>query len=87
MTPMQTMIHHTTLVTADDACTVQEDAAIVVEADRIVAVGPTAALLARYPAAERTLRVPLASPGGGPLPVYDTRGRAPSGSLWRCGRL
>jgi 5-methylthioadenosine/S-adenosylhomocysteine deaminase len=53
MTAMQTMIHHTTIVTADDACSVQHDAAIVVEADRIAAIGPSADLLERYPAAER----------------------------------
>ena len=50
---MQTMIHHTTIVTADDASTVHDDAAIVIEADRIAAIGPTADLLARYPTAER----------------------------------
>src|SRR5919109_1273006 len=53
MTAMQTLIHHTTIVTADDTCTVHYDAAMVVEADRITAIGPTAGLLARYPAAER----------------------------------
>jgi 5-methylthioadenosine/S-adenosylhomocysteine deaminase len=53
MTAMQTMIHHTTIVTADDICAVQYDAAIVVEADRIIAIGPTSELLARYPTAER----------------------------------
>ena len=50
---MQTLIHHTTIVTADDACTVHDDAAIVIEAERIAAIGPTDELLARYPAAER----------------------------------
>jgi 5-methylthioadenosine/S-adenosylhomocysteine deaminase len=50
---MQTLIHDTTIVTADDACAVHYDAAMVVEADRITAIGPTAGLLARYPAAER----------------------------------
>jgi 5-methylthioadenosine/S-adenosylhomocysteine deaminase len=54
MTAMQTVIHHTTIVTADDASTVHNDAAIVIEADRIAAIGPTAELLARYPAAEPT---------------------------------
>jgi 5-methylthioadenosine/S-adenosylhomocysteine deaminase len=53
MTAMQTLIHHTTLVTADDACKVYDDAAIVIEDDRIAAIGPSEALLARYPAAER----------------------------------
>jgi 5-methylthioadenosine/S-adenosylhomocysteine deaminase len=52
MTTMQTMIHHTTIVTADEACTVYSDAALVIEADRIAAIGPTDELLARYPAAE-----------------------------------
>jgi 5-methylthioadenosine/S-adenosylhomocysteine deaminase len=52
MTTMQTMIHHTTIVTADDASTVHDDAAIVIDADRIAAIGPTADLLARYPTAE-----------------------------------
>ena len=32
---MPTIIHDTTVVTADDACTVQYDAALVVDADRI----------------------------------------------------
>jgi 5-methylthioadenosine/S-adenosylhomocysteine deaminase len=50
---MQTIIHHTTIVTADDACTVQYNAALVVEADRIAAIGPSDELLARYPTAER----------------------------------
>jgi 5-methylthioadenosine/S-adenosylhomocysteine deaminase len=50
---MQTMIHHATIVTADDACPVHYDAAIAIEADRIAAIGPTDELLARYPAAER----------------------------------
>lgn len=50
---MQTMIHHTMVVTADDACAVHDDAAIVIEADRIIAIGPSAELLTRYPTAER----------------------------------
>ena len=50
---MQTIIHDTTVVTADEACTVQYDAALVVADDRIAAIGPTAELLARYAAAER----------------------------------
>jgi 5-methylthioadenosine/S-adenosylhomocysteine deaminase len=50
---MQTIIHSTTIVTADDACSVQYDAAIAIDDDRIVAIGPTAELLACYPAAER----------------------------------
>jgi 5-methylthioadenosine/S-adenosylhomocysteine deaminase len=50
---MQTLIHDTTIITADDACAVQYDAAIMVEADRIAAIGSPAELLARYPAAER----------------------------------
>jgi cytosine/adenosine deaminase-related metal-dependent hydrolase len=50
---MQTIIHHTTVITADDADTVHDDAALVVEAGRIAAIGSTDELLARYPAAER----------------------------------
>src|SRR5262245_66645924 len=50
---MQTLIHDTTLVTADEQCTVHYDAAIVIADDRIAALGPNAELLARYPAAER----------------------------------
>jgi 5-methylthioadenosine/S-adenosylhomocysteine deaminase len=50
---MQTIIHNTTIVTADDTFAVLDDAAIVIEADRIAAMGPTAEMLARYPAAER----------------------------------
>jgi 5-methylthioadenosine/S-adenosylhomocysteine deaminase len=50
---VHTIIHNTTIVTADDACTVYDDAAIVIEGDRIAALGPTAELLAHYPSAER----------------------------------
>jgi 5-methylthioadenosine/S-adenosylhomocysteine deaminase len=50
---MQTMIHHTTIVTADNAYTVHDDATIVIEAERIAAIGPTDELVARYPGAER----------------------------------
>ena len=50
---MQTIIYHTTIVTADHAYAVHDDAAIVIEDDRIAALGPTDGLLARYPAAER----------------------------------
>ena len=50
---MQTIIHSTTIVTANDACAVHYDAAIAIDGARIAAIGPNAALLARYPAAER----------------------------------
>lgn len=50
---MPTLIHHTTLVTADDNGSVLDDAAICIEADRIRAIGPSADLLAHYPGAER----------------------------------
>ena len=50
---MQMLIQHTTIVTVDDADTVHYDAALVIEDDRIAAIGPTDELLARYPAAER----------------------------------
>jgi 5-methylthioadenosine/S-adenosylhomocysteine deaminase len=48
-----TIIHDTTVVTVDDADTIHHDAAIVVDQGRIAALGPSAGLLARYPAAER----------------------------------
>lgn len=50
---MQTIIHNTTIVTADEACSVLDDAAIVIEGDRIAALGAAAELLARYPTAGR----------------------------------
>jgi 5-methylthioadenosine/S-adenosylhomocysteine deaminase len=48
-----TLIHDTTIVTADDAGTILYDAALVVNDGRIAALGPTAELAARYPGAER----------------------------------
>ena len=51
--PAATIIHDTTVVTGDDASTIARDAAVVVEHGRIAAVGPSPALLARYPDAER----------------------------------
>src|SRR5258708_23719268 len=50
---MTTVIHDTVIVTADDRDTVHYDAAIAIEAKRIAATGPSAEILARYPAAER----------------------------------
>ena len=50
---MQTIIHSTTIVTANDVCTVHYDTAIAIEDAHIAAIGPNAELLARYPAAER----------------------------------
>jgi 5-methylthioadenosine/S-adenosylhomocysteine deaminase len=46
-------MHDTTIVTADEQCSVHYGAAIAMAEDRIVALGPSAELLARYPAAER----------------------------------
>ena len=48
-----TIIHDTTVVTVNDRETIEHDAAVVVGDARIVAVGDSAALLARYPDAER----------------------------------
>ena len=48
-----TVIHDTTIVTADDAGALHHDAALVVDGARIEAIGPTPATLARFPAAER----------------------------------
>ena len=51
--PAATIVHDTTVVTVDDAGTIVREAALVVDQGRIAAVGPSAMLLARYPAAER----------------------------------
>jgi 5-methylthioadenosine/S-adenosylhomocysteine deaminase len=48
-----TLIHDTTLVTADDVGAVHYGGALAVEDGRIAALGPTAELLARYATAER----------------------------------
>ena len=48
-----TIIHDTTVVTADDAGTIHANAALVIDDGRIAALGASAELLARYPAAER----------------------------------
>jgi cytosine/adenosine deaminase-related metal-dependent hydrolase len=50
---MPIAIENATVVTSDAARTVHHDASIVVDADRIVAIGPTGALGGRYPGAER----------------------------------
>lgn len=52
MTP-PTLIHDTSIVTADPDGTVHHGAALAIEGPRIAAIGPTAALSARYPSAER----------------------------------
>jgi 5-methylthioadenosine/S-adenosylhomocysteine deaminase len=49
----QTIIHDTTVVTGDESGCVLHGAAIVVDGERIAAVGPTAQMLAQYPEAER----------------------------------
>jgi 5-methylthioadenosine/S-adenosylhomocysteine deaminase len=48
-----TVIHDTTVVTADEAGTIHYDAALAVAGGRIFALGPTADVLARHPGAER----------------------------------
>ena len=48
-----TLIHGTTIVTADEAGSILYDAALVVRDGRIAALGPTTELIARYPDAER----------------------------------
>jgi 5-methylthioadenosine/S-adenosylhomocysteine deaminase len=48
-----TVIHDTTIVTADDAGALHYGAALAVDGDRIAALGPTPELLARFPDAER----------------------------------
>ena len=50
---MATVIHNAAIATVDDRDAVHYDAAIVVDGSRIAAIGPTAEILARHPAAER----------------------------------
>jgi 5-methylthioadenosine/S-adenosylhomocysteine deaminase len=50
---LATIIHNATIVTVDDHDTVHYRAALAVEGDRIAAIGPSAEILARFPAAER----------------------------------
>jgi cytosine/adenosine deaminase-related metal-dependent hydrolase len=50
---MPIVIRDATVVTSDAARTVHHDASIVVDADRIVAIGPTEELDRHYPSAER----------------------------------
>ena len=47
------VVHDTTVVTGDDAGTILHDAALLIEKGRILALGPTAAILAQRPDAER----------------------------------
>ena len=47
------VLHDTTLVTGDEAGTIHHDAALLVEGGRIAALGPSAAILAQRPDAER----------------------------------
>jgi 5-methylthioadenosine/S-adenosylhomocysteine deaminase len=48
-----TVIHNTTIATADAEATIHYDAAIAVDGSRIAAVGPSDAILSRFPNAER----------------------------------
>ena len=50
---MTIVIHDCAIVTVDDTDSVHYNAAIAIEGDRIAAIGPTADMLAKYPAAER----------------------------------
>ncbi|MPZ99624.1 MAG: amidohydrolase family protein [Dehalococcoidia bacterium] len=50
---MSTVVHHTTVVTADAGRRVLTDAALAVEGDRIIDLGPAEEVLARHPDAER----------------------------------
>ena len=50
---MALVIRNTTIVTSDAARTVHHDASIVVDADRIVAIGPAAEVDRAWPGAER----------------------------------
>ena len=50
---MPIAIRDTTVVTSDFARTVHHDAAIVIDGDRIIAIGPTEEIDHRFPGAER----------------------------------
>src|SRR5215468_236437 len=50
---MTIVIHDTTVVTVDDRDTVHYGAAIAIDGNRIAAIGPSAEIRARHPAAER----------------------------------
>lgn len=50
---MATVIHNCAIVTVDDRDAVLYDAALAIDGDRIAAIGATADILARFPAAER----------------------------------
>ena len=50
---LTTVIHNAAIVTVDDADSVHYNSAIAIEGDRIVAIGPSADVLASYPAAEK----------------------------------
>ena len=50
---MATLIHDTTVVSGDVAQTVHHEAAILIEGDRVAAVGSSAEIVARRPTAER----------------------------------
>jgi 5-methylthioadenosine/S-adenosylhomocysteine deaminase len=63
-----TVFTQTTVVTVDPGQTVLHDAALAVENDRIVALGPTPAVLQAYPAAD----------------IYDGRGKALLPGLINC---
>jgi 5-methylthioadenosine/S-adenosylhomocysteine deaminase len=65
---MTTIFTHTTVVTVDAGQTVLYDAALAVDANRIVAIGPTAAILQAYPQAD----------------IYDGRGKALFPGLINC---
>ena len=51
-TSMTTVIHHTTVVTGDRDPSIHLDAAIAIENDLIVAMGPTDEVMVRFPNAE-----------------------------------
>src|SRR5919198_1812445 len=51
--PAQTIVHDAIVVTADEAGSIHHGGAIVVDGARIAAIGQSAELLRRYPAAER----------------------------------
>ena len=53
---MTIVIHDAAIATVDDQDTLHYGAAIAIDGDRIAAIGPSAEILARYPAAEKDRR-------------------------------
>ena len=70
---MATLIHDTTVVSGDVAETVHHEAAILIEGDRVAAVGSSAEIVARHPTAERIDGAGAPSSRASPTPTPTCR--------------